>query len=282
MLVIWHSKERLPNTGAAHPDCRRFAPVVVVNSDENATPLLHELGHAFGLLDESPAPDAVSRTFEPRRNLVSRHLHPSDVSWEHLCKGKCVEHTSGTPSTTDDCVIAAWRGGLGSPTGYWRPAEDCCLMKMGCPDYCRVCAEWFKIRFQRAVACLGDDVLCVPVTGKELWASLMSSFELSSQSLPAFLSAWVSRAGLPAEIEINGIDVQVEFSDHPDLHVQLDLDAAGVAGPPTILRPWWRLRAPRLPSSPIAPSEVRITVRDAVAGDWWPAEAVVVRSVIPR
>jgi len=139
--------------------------------------LLHEFGHALGLLDEYPVSQAFSSsgddgagrpTFHDGRNLVTAApgTLPTDVPWADLCTknvqgltryaaGDCFTVCAGNcaqecdlPANTEIPGVGLFEGGFYSECEYFRPSSSCAMQTPG-RMFCPACSRFLLGLFEQ-------------------------------------------------------------------------------------------------------------------------------------
>ena len=142
VVVLVKSQKRLGAGGFASSHVPWWLPAVATNhsdADIWQRVVLHEIGHAFGLIDEYDDPFSYPvQAFEPN---VSKFPDPllAPRPWCQMAPGY-----QGPPYTRlsrdDGQAVGANRGARYDPLNYYRPSATCMMRVAGQP-FCPVCRE---------------------------------------------------------------------------------------------------------------------------------------------
>lgn len=100
---------------------------VAVASGGPGSTIVHEWGHAFGMLLDEYTADVGYQGDAPRGFNISDSEDPDEVPWAHWLAAK-------------ERGVGIIPGGAGRATGVWRPTGGPCAMASG-SQFCKVCRE---------------------------------------------------------------------------------------------------------------------------------------------
>jgi IgA Peptidase M64 len=140
ILVLVNAPEIFGGSGAVLSGAGRHASgiAVVSNANGNVT-LMHELGHAFGLADESPG----SAVMKDAPN-VATNLERLPGFWRDRLTPDVKLPTMGSDRDVVG-VFGAHAGRARSDLAHYRPQYSCIMKTASALDrYCKVCVDWIK------------------------------------------------------------------------------------------------------------------------------------------
>ncbi|HEX6850816.1 MAG TPA: M64 family metallopeptidase [Candidatus Polarisedimenticolaceae bacterium] len=169
----------------------------IADTDDRANRLLHELGHALGLLDEY-GPEEVELDdvpFHPGRNVTeaTEGFVPDLIPWSHLCadpSGAVTSSCSRAYCDVDGCihegefpVVGLFHGAHYHDCEYYR-GTNLCRMRTRSRGFCPVCSWWME-----DYATLADVVPCATASDVVLFEM---EFDWSAGSAGSILNYSVS------------------------------------------------------------------------------------------
>lgn len=108
---------------------------------------IHEMGHAFGLMDEyeDPGPKIGYKSSFPN---ISNKRNAAKTAWKHLVSpGIPLDPTQANPpgGGVPTGSIGTFEGALYKSKGLYRPAQDCRMRHTNVP-FCKVCSAHIESR----------------------------------------------------------------------------------------------------------------------------------------
>lgn len=140
LVIVLIDSAEWGGAGGAIGDRPAWSTIYGFNPDWTGQ-ALHEMGHAFGLVDEyqSSGPDIAYKSSFPN---VTNKRDARKCAWKAaVTSGVPVDPTSPNPAGTPVAAgtVGTFEGALYKATGLYRPSQDCRMREVHVP-FCRVCA----------------------------------------------------------------------------------------------------------------------------------------------
>jgi len=136
ILVLVNTPEVFGGGGMFLPSSDRGASGIAAASNANRSEtLMHELGHAFGLADESPSSPIMGHA-PPN---VATSLDDLPEFW----KARLTPHVALPTRGSDRDVVGVFQAHVGP--AHYRPQYSCIMKTASSLDrYCKVCLDWIE------------------------------------------------------------------------------------------------------------------------------------------
>jgi hypothetical protein len=226
--ILTCDREAAWKYGRLAPDCDLVIVCANVRGDVRATGgsgvmtvdasgdfndvVLHEMGHAFGGLDDEYVEAGDAAVFpdygdpeEPAHINSTRQSNPKLVKWHYW---------SQPPALPDDQRTGCFPGSYYRATGYYRPAKTCRMREPTYRRYCAVCLEQLEKRFYARLEPIDDasprsPVLAVYRDETQKLSVTAIAIEQGGEKLGGFAARWFVD-GRPVQAKSSGIKSELE------------------------------------------------------------------------